>query len=41
MKGIDSFVVRRCTVALVKMMKDTDYDYLQSLLELTANSLRK
>ena len=23
------------------IMKDTDYDYLQSLLELTANSLRK
>ena len=27
--------------SLNKMMKDTDYDYLQSLLELTANSLRK
>ena len=30
-----------CATSLNKMKKDTDDDYLQSLLELTANSLRK
>ena len=30
-----------CATSLNKMKKDTDYEYLQSLLELTANSLRK
>lgn len=30
-----------CATSLNKMMKDTDDEYLQSLLELTANSLRK
>ena len=30
-----------CATSLNKMKKDTDDEYLQSLLELTANSLRK
>nr|WP_293487378.1 hypothetical protein [Prevotella sp.] len=30
-----------CATSLNGMRKDTDDDYLQSLLELTANSLRK
>jgi hypothetical protein len=30
-----------CASSLNKMKKDTDDEYLQSLLELTANSLRK
>ena len=30
-----------CATSLIVMKKDTDDDYLQSLLELTANSLRK